>query len=112
MTTLEGRCLCFPNIYQHQVQPFELKDKSKPGHRKILVFFLSDPAQSVLSTSEIPPQQAEWWQQEVLTQQGTVLSAMPAEVRVYEGVQQGMLLYMPLQAWVRQKQCACWSTTA
>jgi len=40
---MEGRCIAFPNIYQHRVSPFELRDKSKPGHRKILAFFLVDP---------------------------------------------------------------------
>ncbi|KAI8891532.1 hypothetical protein BC833DRAFT_558718, partial [Globomyces pollinis-pini] len=45
-----GRCIVFPNKYQHQVQPFELKDKTKPGHRKILVFFLINPNTSIVST--------------------------------------------------------------
>ncbi|PVV03357.1 hypothetical protein BB560_002162 [Smittium megazygosporum] len=58
--TLGGRCLVFPNIYQHKVQPFELADKSRPGHRKILCFFLIDPTRRILSTANIPPQQREW----------------------------------------------------
>ena len=41
--TREGRLLTFPNILQHQVQPFSLVDPSKPGHRKILALFLVDP---------------------------------------------------------------------
>lgn len=49
-------------MYQHQVQPFELVDKSKPGHRKIIVFFLVDPALESPrpSTSNVPPQQENW----------------------------------------------------
>ncbi|TBU44511.1 hypothetical protein BD309DRAFT_990242 [Dichomitus squalens] len=39
----EGKCVVFPNIYQYRVQPFELADKTKPGCRKILCFFLVDP---------------------------------------------------------------------
>ncbi|KAH9914456.1 uncharacterized protein B0H18DRAFT_125990 [Fomitopsis serialis] len=58
--TKEHRCLAFPNIYQHLVSPFHLKDKSKPGHRKILVFFLVDPNIKVPSTSDIGPQQEGW----------------------------------------------------
>jgi hypothetical protein len=60
--TSAGRMLCFPNILQHRVEPFALKDPSKPGHREIVVFFLVDPTQSahVLSTSRVPPQQASW----------------------------------------------------
>ncbi|EGZ19490.1 hypothetical protein PHYSODRAFT_488630 [Phytophthora sojae] len=58
--TLEARCVVFPNTLQHQVQPFELDDPTKPGARKILGFFLVDPDNSIPSTSIIPPQQEEW----------------------------------------------------
>jgi len=43
ISTSEGRCIAFPNIYQHRVSPFELIDKTKPGHRKIVALFLVDP---------------------------------------------------------------------
>ena len=39
---------------------FELLDASQRGHRSILVFFLVDPTQRVLSTQRVPPQQAKW----------------------------------------------------
>ena len=58
--TSSGRCIAFPNILQHQVQPFALADPTQPGHRKILVFFLVDPTQRITSTLRVPPQQAEW----------------------------------------------------
>ncbi|KAF8601424.1 hypothetical protein BDV93DRAFT_510136 [Ceratobasidium sp. AG-I] len=58
--TCQNRCIAFPNTYQHQVSPFELVDKTKPGHRKILALFLIDPAVHKPSTSTIPPQQQEW----------------------------------------------------
>ncbi|KAF9920446.1 hypothetical protein FBU30_009720 [Linnemannia zychae] len=58
--TKEDRCLVFPNIYQHQVQPFSLVDPTKPGSRKILVFFLVNPEIPILSTTNVPPQQAAW----------------------------------------------------
>ncbi|KAI9140256.1 hypothetical protein BKA69DRAFT_1081054 [Paraphysoderma sedebokerense] len=60
-----NRCIAFPNIYQHRVAPFELQDKSKPGSRKILVYFLVDPTQKVLSTANVPPQQMEWFSEEL-----------------------------------------------
>jgi hypothetical protein len=41
--THAGRVLAFPNILQHHVGPFRLADPSRPGHRKVLVFFLVDP---------------------------------------------------------------------
>jgi hypothetical protein len=55
--TKSGRAIAFPNLYQHCVAPFSLLDNSKPGHRKILVFFLVDPAYHILSTALVPPQQ-------------------------------------------------------
>ncbi|KAJ7690130.1 hypothetical protein B0H17DRAFT_1290812 [Mycena rosella] len=38
--TKAGRSIAFPNLYQHRVSPFKLSDPTKPGVRKILVFFL------------------------------------------------------------------------
>lgn len=55
--TPEGRCLAFPNILQHRVSPFRLADSTRPGHRKILAFFLVDPSEQLVSTSDVPPQQ-------------------------------------------------------
>lgn len=45
----------------HQVQPFELVDKEKPGYRKILVFFLCDPSpeHNIPTTKTVAPQQPE-----------------------------------------------------
>ncbi|MHA4816837.1 DUF4246 domain-containing protein [Streptomyces aculeolatus] len=55
--TPAGRCLAFPNILQHRVGEFRLADPTRPGHRKILVFFLIDPSKNIVSTSDVPPQQ-------------------------------------------------------
>ncbi|ANZ75079.1 BA75_02687T0 [Komagataella pastoris] len=55
---IENRLLIFPNVYQHHVEPFELVDKTKPGHRKILCFFLVDPNNKhTFATDKVPPQQ-------------------------------------------------------
>ncbi|MFI1379707.1 DUF4246 domain-containing protein [Embleya sp. NPDC020886] len=56
-STPAGRCLAFPNILQHRVDSFRLADPSRPGHRKILAFFLVDPSKRIVSTSDVPPQQ-------------------------------------------------------
>ncbi|TFK79080.1 hypothetical protein K466DRAFT_606414 [Polyporus arcularius HHB13444] len=61
----EDKCIAFPNIYQHRVEPFELADRSRPGHRKILAFFLTDPFEVVHSTMNVPPQQREWYLDEM-----------------------------------------------
>ncbi len=55
--TPAGRCLAFPNMLQHRVSPFRLADPTRPGHRKILAFFLVDPSVRIVSTSDVPPQQ-------------------------------------------------------
>ncbi|NUS12149.1 MAG: DUF4246 domain-containing protein [Streptomyces sp.] len=56
-STPEGRCLAFPNTLQHRVGSFRLADPGRPGHRKILAFFLVDPSETIVSTSDVPPQQ-------------------------------------------------------
>lgn len=55
--TKENMCLVFPNFLQHQVSKFELCDNTKNGTRKILVFFLIDPSNRILSTANVKPQQ-------------------------------------------------------
>ncbi|GJC80754.1 hypothetical protein ColLi_03592 [Colletotrichum liriopes] len=65
VVTREDRLLVFPNVYEHCVAPFELVDKTKPGHRKILALFLVDPAIPVISTANVPPQQRDWWKEGV-----------------------------------------------
>ncbi|KAF9644763.1 hypothetical protein BDM02DRAFT_3077195, partial [Thelephora ganbajun] len=55
--TIQGRCVAFPNVCQHQVQPFRLEDPTKPGVRKIFVAFLVDPTYTTPSVPTIAPQQ-------------------------------------------------------
>ncbi|KAJ1966224.1 hypothetical protein GGI12_000246, partial [Dipsacomyces acuminosporus] len=61
-----GRCICFPNVYQHQVSGFRLADPTKPGHRKIFAFFFVDPSTRIPSTEIVPPQQKDWWAEDAL----------------------------------------------
>ncbi|KAG9010228.1 hypothetical protein FRB90_007893, partial [Tulasnella sp. 427] len=77
--TTPGRCIAFPNIYQHQVSSFELADPSKPGHRKIVALFLVDPEYTIPSTCHIAPQQSEW-AQEAMNTSGTLFSKLPLEL--------------------------------
>lgn len=63
--TREGRLLTFPNILQHQVQPFKLVDRTKPGHRKILALFLVDPNIKIVSSANVPCQRKDWWVEEI-----------------------------------------------
>lgn len=81
--TKQGRLLTFPNTLQHLVEPFQLADPSRPGHRKILALFLVDPNIQILSTAHIPCQQREWWAESVrLRTQGpkNYLGKLPNEI--------------------------------
>ncbi|KAG9123924.1 hypothetical protein FRC07_013481 [Ceratobasidium sp. 392] len=67
VVTCRDRAVAFPNVYQHRVSPFELKDKTQPGHRKIVALFLVDPAIRRPSTTTVPPQQQDWRSAAVLS---------------------------------------------
>ena len=74
----EGKCVVFPNVYQHRVLPFELADKTEPGYRKILCFFLVDPFERIVSSSSVPPQQREWYVEEM--ERVPALQRLPCEL--------------------------------
>ncbi len=76
---VEDRVIVFPNLYQHRVEPFQLADKTKNGHRKIICFFVCDPYNnSVVATDKVPPQQQEWWEQNI--RNTTKLNSFPQEI--------------------------------
>lgn len=75
----QGRLITFPNIWQTRLLPFELADKSKPGHFKILILHLIDPNRRIISTSRVPPQRRDWWAKEV-RRQNAVLWRLPNEI--------------------------------
>ena len=79
MVTKAGRCIAFPNIYQHRVSSFELKDRTRAGHRKILALFLVDPAVRVPSTSTVAPQQKHFLV-ETLAECPGPLATLPREI--------------------------------
>ena len=60
VTCIQDRAVCWPNNLQHRVQNFELVDKTKMGYRKILVIFLVNPRNEIISTDIIPPQNYKW----------------------------------------------------
>ncbi|KAK6098482.1 hypothetical protein MT418_8520 [Batrachochytrium dendrobatidis] len=55
-----GRCVVYPNRYQHKEQSFKLADPTQPGHCKILTFFVVNPACRIVSTAHVAPQQPQW----------------------------------------------------
>lgn len=84
VTTNEGRLLAFPNTFQHAVSPFELQDKTKPGHRRFVALWLVDPHVRILSTANVPPQQQSWWLESILgttpTERAKAAEKLPVEV--------------------------------
>ena len=91
--TKTHRCVAFPNLYQHQVQPFQLENPTKPGHRKILVFFLVDPTQKVLSATDVAPQQGEWVTEAMHhAGQNSPISKLPIEIlTMISGENEGLM---------------------
>ncbi|KAI9350878.1 hypothetical protein BDR26DRAFT_851683 [Obelidium mucronatum] len=56
----QNRCVVFPNFLHHRVEDFELVDKTRSGHRKILAFFVIHPDIRVTSTRDVGMQQEDW----------------------------------------------------
>ncbi|KAK4151114.1 hypothetical protein C8A00DRAFT_36248 [Chaetomidium leptoderma] len=67
VSTPQGRLLAFPNVLQHRVSGFQLADPTKPGHRRFIALWLVDPFTRIISTANVPPQQAEWWAEEAFS---------------------------------------------
>ncbi|KAJ2443146.1 hypothetical protein GGF42_006735 [Coemansia sp. RSA 2424] len=63
----DGRCLVFPNVYQHKMPKLARAIKSRPGHCKMLTFYFVDPSTRIPSTEIVPPQQKDWWIEDVLS---------------------------------------------
>ncbi|KAJ2099456.1 hypothetical protein GGI09_002780 [Coemansia sp. S100] len=61
----DGQCLVFPNTLQYKMPKFTRVDATKPGHCKMLTFYFVDPSTRIPSTEIVPPQQVEWWFEEV-----------------------------------------------
>ncbi|KAL3691659.1 hypothetical protein R1sor_005310 [Riccia sorocarpa] len=57
--TVGDRLIVFPNSLQHKVSGIANTSEDQVGTRKILVFFLVDPDNEIISTRHVPPQQWE-----------------------------------------------------
>ncbi|KAF9040864.1 hypothetical protein BJ165DRAFT_1613435 [Panaeolus papilionaceus] len=88
VATPQNRLLMFPNVLQHQVQPFKLADPTKKGHRKILALFLVDPTIKIISTANVPRQRVDWWKDETYSVPSG-LDKLPVELKeeVFRGVE-------------------------
>lgn len=54
--TPAGRLVVFPNSHVHKLTPL-VSTTGAPARRRIVVFWLVDPDQRILSTTDVPPQQ-------------------------------------------------------
>ncbi|CAP99467.1 hypothetical protein EN45_006330 [Penicillium chrysogenum] len=55
-----GRVVMYPSTIEHKFTRFELKDRTKPGCTRALVFFLVDPNMRIISTANVAPQRFDW----------------------------------------------------
>ncbi|KAM0253378.1 hypothetical protein ACHAQJ_007273 [Trichoderma viride] len=72
----------YPNIYKHRQGSFSLVDRSRWGYCKVLKLLLVDPAIPIISTSNIPPQQSDWWTKSKVHNQGLdIVQRLPPELK-------------------------------
>ncbi|KAJ2054801.1 hypothetical protein GGI17_006795 [Coemansia sp. S146] len=60
-------CVVLPNTYQYKMPQIRQELKSKPGHCKMLTFYFIDPSTRIPSMEIVPPQQQDWWMEDVLS---------------------------------------------
>lgn len=56
-------------------------DRAKPGHRKILALFLIDPDRRIISSANVPPQQANWGHEKRKLVNYLLSQRLPVELR-------------------------------
>ncbi|KAL7932126.1 hypothetical protein V8C35DRAFT_329123 [Trichoderma chlorosporum] len=76
-----GGSIFYPSSHQHRDGPFSLVDRSRPGHCKFLTLHLVDPAITIISTANVPPQQKHWWTKSKVHHQGMeIAEKLPPEL--------------------------------
>jgi Protein of unknown function (DUF4246) len=58
LATPAGRLLVFPNSHIHKLSPLSLAAGDSCGRRRVIVFWIVDPAVSIPSTRDVAPQQS------------------------------------------------------
>ncbi|KAJ3282426.1 hypothetical protein HDU79_009940 [Rhizoclosmatium sp. JEL0117] len=76
---VQSRCVVFPNHFHHKAGAFELEDKTRAGHRKMLAFFLVNPDYQTISTADVGMQQVDWLAEELYEACG-LKAKLPLEV--------------------------------
>lgn len=92
--TRGGRSIAFPNLFQHKVESFHLDDPSKPGYRRILVFFLVNPDVEIPSTVDLDPKQIYLYREELLKHDNNIPNPIWDIIVIYSG-----------NAWTWEEAC-------
>ena len=79
---LQGRLLTFPNVLQHRLEPFQLADPTRDGHRKLVALFLVDPTFRIISTANVLCQRKDWWSDELAAKQ----ALPPVSAEIYQQI--------------------------
>lgn len=54
-----------PQWVESRLEQFQLVDPANPGHYRSIKLYLVDPHYRICSTRNVPPQQHNWWAEEV-----------------------------------------------
>jgi predicted DNA-binding WGR domain protein len=65
LATPKGRLFVFPNSHIHKLNALRVTG-DKPGHRRVIVFWLVDPEVTIVSTRDVPKQQGVMRHEEAL----------------------------------------------
>ncbi|QIW98080.1 hypothetical protein AMS68_003598 [Peltaster fructicola] len=57
----QGRLIAFPSILEYNLEASLVNAKLGSGHADYVLIYLVDPNYRVCSTSNVPPQQQDWW---------------------------------------------------
>jgi hypothetical protein len=104
----QGRLIAWPNTMAHRIDPFGLEDPLRPGHLRYVKLSLVDPNYRICSTRNVPPQQHDWWFEDV-AQAADLYEKLPEELvcmiqKETEGYPMGMKEAQDIRAQVEEER--------
>ncbi|KAJ1720436.1 hypothetical protein LPJ53_004926 [Coemansia erecta] len=76
-----GSLFCYPNTYERRIGTCRLDDKLRKGHFKMMILYFVNPAQRIISTSIVPPQQPRWSLSRLVVA-SSPLSRLPEDIQI------------------------------
>ncbi|KAF3932969.1 hypothetical protein ABW20_dc0103337 [Dactylellina cionopaga] len=94
----DNRAIVFPNVFHHRFGPFELVDKTTPGHCKFLVFSVCDPhpENEITTTKNVTPSHPEYQGQIIEALLEGPLGKFPAEI--FQSIAQEVTNGLPVKS--------------